>query len=161
MDEEQNPFESPAYEADAYSTNQSGGSLIRSVFAVLLGGVVVDYFGTSLVRGVIAFALGFDALDPNSVAMAFGSVPIRVLLMVCGVLCSFFGGMTAAWVARRRSVLHAFLAVTVAHALVLPQFAVGVVVEPLTTIFVMALCFVAAAFAGKMVAPSKTLPTEE
>ena len=161
MDEKQNPFESPAYEADAYSPNQSGGGLlIRSVFAVLLGGIVIDYFGTELVNRAIAFALGFNSLDSTSVSMAYQSGSIKILFLICGVLCSFFGGMTAAWVARRRHILHALLSVLVAHALVLPQFAGGIV-EPFVTIFVTGLCFIAAAYAGKMVAPSKTLPAEE
>ena len=161
MAEKQNPFESPAYEADAYSANQSGGSLIRSVFAVLLGGIVIDFLGTELVNRAIAFALGFNSLDSSSVSMAYQSGPIRILFLVCGVLCSFFGGMTAAWIARRRHILHALLSVLVAHAFVLPQFVGGTILEPFVTIFVTGLCFVAAAYAGKMVAPSKTLPAEE
>ena len=109
MDSE-NPFQSPSLEASAYTPHQPGGSLLRSLIAVILGGIVVDYFGTQLVNYVVAYGV-IGSTDPYTVAMAFQSTPIRVLMLTSGVACSFFGGMMAAWMDRRHHVLHALLSV--------------------------------------------------
>lgn len=158
----ENPFESPKLEAREYSPNQPGGSLLRSIAAVLVGGVAVDYFGTRIVTQAVTYVIQLSVADPYALAVALQSFSGRMVILIAGIACSFFGGMAAARIARQRFVLHAMLSVSLAHVLILPQLLfANRFVQPTLTLLMMLTCFLAAAFAGKMVAPSKSLIDDE
>ena len=155
-----NPFQSPSLEASEYTPQQPEGSALRSVLAVLMGGVVVDYVGTRAIGYAISFGVLANS-DPYTYAAALQSTPIRILTMAAGIACSFFGGMMAAWIARRRQVLHAVLSVTLAHTLVFPQILFANRMAQIThTLLIMIICFCAAAFAGRMCAPNTPVSNE-
>ena len=149
----ENPYESPALEATNSEPSQPDGSLLRSFAAVMVGGTVVDYIGTQLTFAIITGCLRVQFQgNPNDVFQAYQSAPVQAIAMTGGVFCSFFGGLAAAWIARQRPVLHAVLSVTVAHVMLLPHlFTTQYLTSPLR-ILIMTLCFLAAAYAGKMMA---------
>ena len=147
----ENPYQSPALEATNTAPPQSDGSLLRSFAAVMVGGTVVDYIGTQVTFAIITgyLRLQFQG-NLGDVFVAYQSAPVQAMAMTGGVFCSFFGGLAAAWIARQRPILHALLSVTVAHVMLLPHlFTTQYLASPLR-ILIMALCFLAAAFAGKM-----------
>lgn len=139
-----NPYQSPSSEASAAQPKKKRGSVVRSIVAVLVGGLIVDLSGTIIVGTTVSLVtLWVLDLDENAV---------RAWIHALGVLCSFLGGLTAASIAGRRHLLHAILSTSVAHIVFIPELANGTFFRDPTRWLTITLCFVAAAAAGRLCA---------
>jgi len=100
-----------------------------SVAAVLLGGFVVDFFGTFLLAAVSGFVWGVGVAlrggGPDEARAALSSSEFRLVQNVLGTCLTFAGGYVAARYAGRRPIAHGIGAGLVSLALVLGLLALS------------------------------------
>ena len=147
---ESNPYSAPqvTYEPKP----RTGGSNLRSLIAVLLGGGVVDFLGTAIAINLLILALD-GLLGAAEAHNWYFSTFGQVVGMLIGCAFSFLGALTAAFVAGRRPVIHALLSLLVAHLIAIPIWHPhGFGFDSPIRLIGMAACLLVAVAAGKLVA---------
>ena len=144
-----NPYEAPKTASESARDDKQFGSFAQSLCAIVIGGVLVEYFGSYLAAFLLLLTT-IVWMQDAALANSWLSSGDTLLFKAVGILFAFAGGWTAARIAHRSPVRHAFLSVLLANAIALPSWiARGLHTKPLSWLAV-ACCVFVAILGGKV-----------
>lgn len=145
-----NPYESPNSPNPEHA--RAGGSTSRSIFSVLSGGILVEYVGSHLALIPVMIYLVFALGTVDAARQWFQGDTASLVSKGIGILFAFLGGLTAAYFSRRKPVLHAIAATSVATVIGLPSWLQRELhTKPLSWL-TMVFCFAVSLYGGKLIA---------